>query len=131
MWRGALDAGGGSSRGDPKNWRYMVLAGSWFGVGGGGRPPAGRPLLSLVPCVAGSEPFGPRGSYSKNTVYAACSHTRLQGTGSGVLAKGVLAGLKRHRVGRGGVFVPESRGGWRLAVYGPLRPGLRLLFPPP
>lgn len=42
MWRGALDAGGGSSRGDPKNWRYMVLAGSWFGVrGGGGLQPAG------------------------------------------------------------------------------------------
>lgn len=80
-----------------------MLAESWFGVRGGGRPPAGRPLLSLVPCVAGSEPFGPHGSYSKNTVYAVRSHTRLQGTGSGVLAKGVLAGLESHRVGRGGV----------------------------
>lgn len=37
---GGLDAGGVGSRGDPKNWRYMVLAGSWFGVRWE-RPPAG------------------------------------------------------------------------------------------
>lgn len=106
---GALDAGSGSSRGDPRNWRYMVLAGSWCGVRRGAA--SSRPRQSLVPGSGrlGATVWPLRFILQKYIVYDARS-ARLRGSGSGVRATGVLAGPGSLR-GRQGVSPSRGAGG--------------------